>query len=65
MGQSARLVVLWGAAFGLRLLYVLQSQQSPFYDFPLIDAKTYTHAAKAMALGHWHGGDQVFWQPPL
>ena len=65
MGQSARLVVLWGAAFGLRLLYVLQSQQSPFYDFPLIDAKTYIHAAKAMELGHWHGGDQVFWQPPL
>ena len=36
MEQRARLVVLWGAAFGLRLLYVLQSEQSPFYDFPLI-----------------------------
>ena len=65
MGQTARLVVLWGAAFGLRLVYVLQGEQSPFYDFPLIDAKTYTHAATAMAMGHWHGGDQVFWQPPL
>ena len=65
MEQRARLVVLWGAAFGLRLLHVLQSQQSPFYDFPLIAAQTYTQAATAIALGQWHGGDQVFWQPPL
>lgn len=47
----------------LRLLYIFQSQRSPFYDFPLVDAKTYTQAAAAMALGHF--GEQPFWQPPL
>ena len=59
----AKLALAWGAAFALRLLYIFQSQRSPFYDFPLVDAKTYTQAAAAMALGHF--GDQPFWQPPL
>lgn len=59
----AKLALVWGAAFALRLLYIFQSQRSPFYDFPLVDAKTYTQAAAAMALGHF--GDQPFWQPPL
>ena len=58
-----KLALVWGAAFALRLLYIFQSQRSPFYDFPLVDAKTYTQAAAAMALGHF--GDQPFWQPPL
>ena len=58
-----KLALVWGAAFALRLLYIVQSQNSPFYDFPLVDAKTYTQAAAAMALGHF--GDQPFWQPPL
>ena len=58
-----KLALIWGAAFALRLLYIFQSQHSPFYDFPLVDAKTYTQAAAAMALGHF--GDQPFWQPPL
>ncbi len=58
-----KLALIWGAAFALRLLYIFQSQRSPFYDFPLVDAKTYTQAAAAMALGHF--GDQPFWQPPL
>ncbi len=58
-----RLALVWGAAFALRLLYIFQSQRSPFYDFPLVDAKTYTQTAAAMALGHF--GDQPFWQPPL
>ncbi len=58
-----KLALIWGAAFALRLLYIIQSQRSPFYDFPLVDAKTYTQAAAAMALGHF--GDQPFWQPPL
>ena len=58
-----KLALIWGAAFALRLLYIVQSQHSPFYDFPLVDAKTYTQAAAAMALGHF--GDQPFWQPPL
>ena len=65
MGQIIRLASVWAAAFAVRLLYVVQSQQSPFYDFPLVDAKTYVQAATAMALGDWVGNSQPFWQPPL
>jgi len=65
MGIPGRLALVWGAAFGLRLLYIVQSQQSPFYDFPLLDAKTYIYAARMLALGDWSGGEQAFWQPPL
>ncbi|NKB71162.1 MAG: tetratricopeptide repeat protein [Candidatus Latescibacteria bacterium] len=53
-------------AFALRWLYILQSQASPFFDFPLIDAKTYTATATALASqGQWLGGPAPFWQPPL
>lgn len=65
MGQVASLVSIWAAAFAVRLLYIVQSQQSPFYDFPLVDAKTYAQAALALALGDWTGNGQPFWQPPL
>ena len=53
-------------ALGVRLLYIHQSQVSPFFDFPLVDAKTYTDAARQMAVeGNWGGDDFPFWQPPL
>ena len=68
MGRSGWLVggLLWLAALGIRLLYVEQSQTSPFFDYPLVDAKTYADAAERMGvLGHWDGGDAPFWQPPL
>jgi tetratricopeptide (TPR) repeat protein len=58
--------LLWVAALGLRCLYIFQSDASPFFDFPLVDAKTYTDTAAHMAAqGEWGGGDKPFWQPPL
>ena len=58
--------LLWLLAFGGRLLYIDQSQTSPFFDYPLVDAKTYTDAAERMALeGRWDGREAPFWQPPL
>ena len=68
MGRSGWLVggLLWLAALGVRLLYIEQSQTSPFFDYPLVDAKTYADAAERMAVqGRWDGGDAPFWQPPL
>ena len=46
MTQRERLLVglLGFIAFGLRCLYVYQSEASPFFDFPQVDAKTYTQA---------------------
>ena len=68
MTQRERLLVglLGLIAFGLRYLYVSQSEASPFFDFPQVDAKTYTQAATQMAVdGHWRGDPTPFWQPPL
>ena len=68
MAQRERLLVglLGLAALGLRCLYVYQSDASPFFDFPQVDAKTYTQAATRMAVdGHWLGDPTPFWQPPL
>ena len=68
MTQRERLLVglLGFIAFGLRCLYVYQSEASPFFDFPQVDAKTYTQAATRMAVdGHWLGDPTPFWQPPL
>ncbi len=53
------------AAFGLRYLYVFQSTDSPFFDFPQVDAKTYTDTAIRLADGQWQGDPEPFWQPPL
>ena len=53
------------AAFGLRCLYVFQSTDSPFFDFPQVDAKTYTDTAIRLADGQWQGDPEPFWQPPL
>jgi tetratricopeptide (TPR) repeat protein/4-amino-4-deoxy-L-arabinose transferase-like glycosyltransferase len=59
-------ILVWLAAFGVRLLYIHQSQASPFFDFPLVDAKTYTEMAARLALeGQWRGDPSPFWQPPL
>ena len=68
MGRSVWLAagIVWLAALGARLLYIEQSQASPFFDYPLVDAKTYADAAERMAVdGRWDGGDAPFWQPPL
>ena len=68
MAQRERLLLglLGLAALGLRCLYIYQSDGSPFFDFPQVDAKTYTEAATQMAVdGSWRGDPTPFWQPPL
>jgi tetratricopeptide (TPR) repeat protein len=68
MTQRERLLVglLGLVALGLRCLYVYQSDASPFFDFPQVDAKTYAQAATRMAVdGQWQGDPTPFWQPPL
>ena len=57
---------VWVAAFSLRCGYIYQSDASPFFDFPLVDAKTYTDtAARMAAAGFGAGADSPFWQAPL
>ena len=60
---SRQLAVLFVAALALRLIHILASRQSPWFDHPIIDALTYHQAAVSIATGHGHP-DRVFWQPP-
>jgi len=57
------MVILFAAAFALRLIHVLAMRASPYFENPVIDAATYDNAARSIAAGHGHP-DIIFWQPP-
>ncbi|HID09829.1 MAG TPA: tetratricopeptide repeat protein [Candidatus Latescibacteria bacterium] len=54
-----------GVALTLRVIYLLQLRESPFFDVPIVDERTYLEQAQNIASGELLGGDKPFWQPPL
>ena len=60
---------LWlilAVALLVRGIYVLEIDQSPLFEYPAVDSKTYTNQALNLAAGNWLGiGQGPFWQPPL
>ena len=52
-------------ALALRVSHIHESAASPFFDAPVIDARTYTEMALDLAGGAWTGEPKPFWQPPL
>ena len=52
-------------ALALRVSHIHESAASPFFDAPVIDARTYTEMALDLAGGAWTGAPKPFWQPPL
>ncbi len=52
-------------ALAIRLAYLGGIGDSPFYDAPVVDARTYADAARELAAGAWLGPPAPFWQPPL
>ena len=59
------LLIIGLFAFFLRLVYIFEYRTSPFFDEPVVDAKTYIDQALQIAAGDLWGGSQPFWQPPL
>ncbi len=53
------------AALSVRLVYLLQADDSPLFYHPIVDARTYVRTALHLAEGQWLGPPQPFWQPPL
>lgn len=53
------------AALALRLIYIAQIQDAPYFDVPLVDGANYIRTAGLIAGGDLLAGPQVFWQPPL
>src|SRR6266700_3833284 len=58
------LLGVWLAAFGVRLLYLWQIRDAPFFDLRIGDAQAYHEWAKRIAAGDWLG-QGVFYQAPL
>ena len=54
-------------ALAVRLGHVAEIVDSPFFDFPVVDARTYADTARELAVGggSWLGPEAPFWQPPL
>jgi tetratricopeptide (TPR) repeat protein len=49
----------------LHLVYIYEYRASPFFDAPVVDARTFLAQAQLIAAGDLLGGDEPFWQPPL
>ena len=60
-----RPLLLFAAAWAIRLLYLAQVRHAPYFDVPLVDGANYFRMAAAIASGDLLAGRQVFWQPPL
>ena len=56
---------LFLGALAVRLAYLLESRGNPFFDAPVVDARTYLEQARLIAAGGLLGGDSAFWQPPM
>ena len=52
-------------ALAVRLVYLLQATESPFFDTPVVDARSYTEYARELASGAWAGRPMPFWQAPF
>ena len=57
-------LLLFVFALALRLIYAWELRESPFFDAPVVDAKTFLEQALAIAGGELWGGSEPFWQPP-
>ena len=59
-----QLVAVYITALGLRLIYLWQIHDAPFFDLVIGDAKSYDLWAQRIATGQWLG-QEVFYQAPL
>jgi tetratricopeptide (TPR) repeat protein len=66
MPISKNLVLVFALALALRLLYIFEIADNPFFTSPVVDAQTYTEQARLIAAGNWLDYEPgPFWQPPL
>lgn len=54
---------IFGVALVLRLVYLAQIDTLPFFEFPVVDARSYDEWAQTIAGGDWLGS-RVFYQAP-
>ena len=52
-------------ALVLRVFYLHEIEDTPLFDVPVVDAKTYVDDARFLSGESWLGRPAPFWQPPL
>lgn len=57
--------MLFVAALIPRIIYLYENRANPFFESPVVDAKTFLDKALLIAGGDLWGGPEPFWQPPL
>ena len=66
MSNPKILILIFATALVLRLLYIYEIADNPFFSSPVVDAYTYAQQARVIAAGHWLDyTPEPFWQPPL
>ena len=59
-------LLIFTTALALRLFYIFEIADNPFFTSPVVDAHTYAQQAEIIAAGHWlNYTSEPFWQPPL
>lgn len=61
--DAVAIAVVFSVAFAARLLYLHQAWDLPFFESPIVDAKSYDDWGLRIADGDWLG-DQTFYQAP-
>ncbi|MBU1652124.1 tetratricopeptide repeat protein [bacterium] len=56
--------LIGAAAFLIRLIYILQLKETPFFEFPIVDAEFHDAWARAI-LEQGPGSEEVFFRAPL
>lgn len=58
-------LTVFTVALSTRLLHLFFYRNSPYFIYPVVDAKVYLDAATRIAYGNWWRLDGVFYQAPL
>lgn len=61
--DALAIAAVFGVALLLRLIYLDQAWALPFFEEPIIDAKSYDDWGQSIAAGDWLG-DETFYQAP-
>tara|TARA_B100000809_G_scaffold108281_1_gene106766 strand:+ start:186 stop:2393 length:2208 start_codon:yes stop_codon:yes gene_type:complete len=63
--EQVSMAAIFVGALSLRLFYLMENRGiNPFFDAPIVDARSYLELAQRIVGGDWMGGDIPFWQPP-
>ena len=63
-GEYRRILLVFGAAWIVRLMHILSLKVSPIFSYKIGDAAKYDAWAQSLASGNWLG-EGVFYQAPL